>query len=166
MLRAGISQVAMRYNFDVAGAPGQLFYVIPEPSADGARYRFVCFAPQYELAPLCEQVLRFLARAMDFPGVLSLEYRFDLTGSVNAGHLDRWYDDHKAAGLDEASVLSTRYVGSSGDVRDVFEQFIHDRRTMKERYLDTNLYLPIAELRVTVETVGASAVFTAAGKEA
>ena len=73
MRRVLNSQVAMRYNFQVAGAPGQLFYVMPEPSADGLRYRFVFFASQRALQPACQQILAFLAHATNFPALLSLE---------------------------------------------------------------------------------------------
>ena len=149
------SSAALAFNFRHAGNMG--FYILTERSTDGPRYRVVFREPQRELGLVSEQLLGFLAGAVSFPKMISLEYRLDLTGVEDTGaHLDRWYSDHVAAGLDERSDLSDRYCASMTDVRAVFETLIQNRIYVRERYRDGERYRGISELRITIAPVGAA----------
>lgn len=144
---------ALSFNLADNDAP---FYILPEFALGQMRFHVVFAEPQDALGPSCLALLDFLHEHMDYPASVSLEFKLDIAGVEQyAYHLDRWFDGHEAAGLEQGSVLSDANVLGRRGLKLLLSRFVEDRNTVLERYGQADeRYRRVSELRVTIGRVG------------
>ena len=104
MRRSQFVTAAVNFLLADTGAPFEIF---PEQVLGERRFHVIFTEPQDALGPSCEILLDFLDEFLDeaYPVAMGIEFKLDLSGVEQyAYHLNRWFDGHEAAGLEEASV--------------------------------------------------------------
>ena len=157
MLSEQFLEAALRFN--LAEKNTASFHIYPEHRLGETRFLVVFAPPQRALHRPCLHLYRFLRDFLrdQYPVTMALEFRLDLTGvEAMAGHLDRWFDGHQAAGLEGASVLRRNNVRGRQGVKALLSRFVEDRNTVLVRYGEADKrYRNVSELRITIGRVGA-----------
>ena len=157
MRRSQFVTAAVNFLLADTGAPFEIF---PEQVLGERRFHVIFTEPQDALGPSCEILLDFLDEFLDeaYPVAMGIEFKLDLSGVEQyAYHLNRWFDGHEAAGLEEASVLRANHVRDRRGVRRLLDRFVEDRNTVLERYGQADeRYRRVSEIRITIGSVGAA----------
>eukprot|EP01043_Picozoa_sp_COSAG02_P000153 COSAG02_NODE_2_length_75708_cov_87.013953_56_plen_1442_part_00 len=155
MFRSQFVTASLNFLLADTGAPFEIF---PEQVLGERRFHVSFTEPQDGLGSSCAILLDFLDEFLGeaYPVTMAIEFKLDISGVEQyAYHLDRWFDGHEAAGLEEASVLRANYVSGRRGVKRLLTRFVEDRNTVQERYGQADeRYRRVSDIRITIGDVG------------